>query len=70
MGSEPVGTYQPLVVYAYARLEMTQFVDSVGVNVGWHEFSSIENAVPKFRGKPDNFPFWVGAWVLCLQILR
>lgn len=57
MGSESVGIYQPLVVYAYARLEMTEFVDSAGVNVGWREFSSTKNAVSKLCGKPDNFPF-------------
>ena len=33
-----------------------EFVDSV--NVGPREFSSIEQAVPKFCGKPENFPVW------------
>ena len=34
-----------------------EFVDS-SVNVGPGEFSSIKQAVPKFCGKPENFPGW------------
>ena len=35
-----------------------EFVESSGVNVGPREFSSIKQAVPKFCGKPENFPVW------------
>ena len=33
-------------------------VESSRVNVGPREFSSIKQAVPKFCGKPENFPLW------------
>lgn len=35
-----------------------EFVESSGVNAGPSEFSSIKQAVPKFCGKPENFPVW------------
>ena len=35
-----------------------EFVESSDVNVGPGEFSSIKQAVPKFSGKPDEFPVW------------
>ena len=40
------------------EIRYDESVESSGVNVGPREFSSIKQAVPKFSGKPEEFPVW------------
>ena len=40
------------------EIRYDELVESSGVNVGPREFKGIEQAVPKFSGKPEEFPIW------------
>ena len=40
------------------EIRYDESVESSGVNVGPREFSSMKQAVPKFSGKPEEFPVW------------
>ena len=55
-GADTGGSLPTLGVVDEAR-ELVESA-SVGVNIGPREYSSIKQAVPKYSGKPEDFPVW------------